>query len=148
MRSKTSAAPTVIFIWNRSCCLPTNLHAPRSNLKSITANRSTAKPVYWIGMIVFITSPRKWNNIEDMLSTISTRSEEAYCLPTARKYSQVRLSAMCPKTICAVFKSEKRFSRTLKKKKPCLIWVSKRCHCFLSTRLPNTVNMMKTAKKF
>ena len=102
----------------------------------------------WIGMIVFITSPRKWNNIEDMLSTISTRSEEAYCLPTARRYSQVRLSAMCPKTICAVFKSEKRFSRTLKKKKPCLIWASKRCHCSLLTRLPNTVSMMKTGKRF
>ena len=58
----------------------------------------------------------------------------ATSVPTAKSSKPVMWWAMCPKRICAAFKSEKPSFPTLRKKKSSLIWASSAYPCSSSTK--------------
>jgi len=68
-------------------------------------------------------------------------------IPTAKSSKPVMWWAMCPKRICAAFKSEKPSSPTLKKRKSSSIWASSVCPCSSSTKWQSTASTTKTATR-
>ena len=147
LKLRISEVQTVICTLNRLCYRQRNRLWQELSLKSDIKNPLTESLELLVLVMIYIMFRKKWNSTRDILFPILTHFVEQLHLQMARLSKPEMLSVMCPKKICAVFRLERQFFLTLKKKKSSLIWVSNAYHYSLLMRLQSIVDMMKTTMK-